>query len=96
MADTPTGKEKGVAEATEFWKQALGSPENNKEMKEVSGVYVGKCLPPIPIKLAQRIWQWEFIDMAEMLPELWAHRGNDNLTRGSTTRARRPIMDLTT
>ena len=70
MADPPTGKEKGAAEATEFWKQGLGSPDNNKERKEESGVYVGEDLPPIPMKLAQRIWQWEYIDMAEMLPEL--------------------------
>ena len=68
MADPPTGKEKGAAEATEFWKQALGSPDNNKERKEESGVYVGEGLPPIPMKLAQRIWRWEYIDMAEMLP----------------------------
>ena len=96
MADPPTGKEKGAAESTKFWKQALGSPENNKERKEESGVYVGEGLPPIPMKLAQRIWQWEFIDMAKMLPELWARRGDDNLTRDPTTRVRRPITDLKT
>ena len=86
MADPPTGKEKGAAEATEFWKQALGSPDNNKERKEESGVYVGEGLPPIPMKLAQRIWRWEYIDKAEMLPELWARRGDDNLTKAPTTR----------
>ena len=46
MAGTPTGKKKGAAEATAFWKQALGSPENNKERKEESGVYVGEALAP--------------------------------------------------
>ena len=45
MADPPTGKENGAAKATEFWKQALGSPDNNKERKEESGVYVGEGLP---------------------------------------------------
>ena len=67
MADPPTEIEKGAAEATGFWKQALGSPENNKERKEESGIYVGEGLCPIPMKLAQPIWRWEFIDMVEML-----------------------------
>ena len=34
--------------------------------------------------------------MAEMLPELWARRGDDNLTKAPTTRVRRPITDLKT
>ena len=46
------------------------------------------------MKLAQCIWWWEFIHMTEMLPGLWARRGNDNLTRGPTTRVRCPITDL--
>ena len=45
---------------------------------------MGEGLPPIPMKLAQRILWWEFIDMAEMLTELWAHRCEDNLTGGLT------------
>ena len=96
MADPPKVKENGAAEATEFWKRALGSPDKNKERKEESGVYVGEGLPPIPMKLAQRIWQWEYIDMLEMLPELWACRSDDNLTKAPTTRVRRPITDLKT
>ena len=35
------------------------------------GVYVGEGLPPVPLKLADRIRRHEFIDMAEMLPEFW-------------------------
>ena len=96
MADPPTGKEKEAAEATELWKQALGSPENNKERKEESGIYVGEGLPSIPMKLAQRIWRWEFIHMVEMLLGLWACKGDDNLTTDPTTRVRRPITDLKT
>ena len=34
--------------------------------------------------------------MAEMLPELWARRGDDNLTKAPTTRVRLPITDLKT
>ena len=84
VADPPTRKEKGAVKATAFWKQALGSPENNMKRKEESGIYVEEGLPPIPMKLAQCIWQWKFIDIANMLPELWACRCDDNLTRGPT------------
>ena len=36
-----------------------------------TGVYIGEGLPPVPQKLAERIRRWEFIDMAELLPEFW-------------------------
>ena len=46
MADPPTGKEKGATEATEFWEQALGSPDNNKERKErVRSLCRGRLTP---------------------------------------------------
>ena len=96
MADPSTGKRKEAAEATEFWRQALGSPENNKERKEEAGVYVGEGLPPEPMRLAQCVWQWEFVDMAEMLPQLWARRSDDNFNRCPTARVRCPITDLRT
>ena len=33
------------------------------------GIHVGEGLPPVPRKLADKIWRWEFVDMAELLPE---------------------------
>lgn len=51
---------------------------------------------PLYMRLAQRVWWWEFIDMAEMLPELWACRSNDNPTNCPTARVRCPITDLRT
>ena len=98
VANPPAGGGDRALEATEFWKQALQNPEtnNNKERKEEAGVYVGEGLPPVPTKLAQRIWRWEFIDMAEMLPELWVRRNDENPTRVLATRARCPITDLKT
>ena len=35
------------------------------------GVYVGEGLLPVPVKLAERIQRWDFVDMAELLPEYW-------------------------
>ena len=37
-----------------------------------TGIYIGKGLPPVPPKLAKKIRQWEFVDMAELLPEFWS------------------------
>ena len=36
-------------------------------------VYIGEGLLPVPNKLADHIWKWEFIDMSELLPEFWDH-----------------------
>ena len=38
----------------------------------MAGVYVGESLPPVPTKLASKILRWEYIEMAEMLPEFWS------------------------
>ena len=38
----------------------------------MAGVYVGESLPPVPPKLASKILRWEYIEMAEMLPEFWS------------------------
>ena len=40
------------------------------------------------MKLVQSIWRWEFIDLAEMLPELWGCRDDDNLARYPITNLR--------
>ena len=37
----------------------------------MAGVYVGESLPPVPTKLTSKILRWEYIEMAEMLPEFW-------------------------
>ncbi len=37
----------------------------------LAGVVFGEGLPPVPLKLAKKIRRWEFIDMAELLPEHW-------------------------
>ena len=34
-----------------------------------TGVYVVEGLPPVPLRLSEKISQWEYVEMAEMLPE---------------------------
>ena len=33
---------------------------------------MGEELPPVPGRLVDRIWRWEYIEMCELLPELLA------------------------
>ena len=42
----------------------------NQPKATAAGVYVGAGLTPVSSKLAERIRQWEFIDMSELLPEI--------------------------
>ncbi len=37
-----------------------------------NGIYIGEGLPPVPLKLAERIRRWNFVDMSELLSELWS------------------------
>ena len=37
-----------------------------------TGIYIGVGLPPVPLKLAEKIRRWEFVDMAGLLPEFWS------------------------
>ena len=44
------------------------------------GVYIGEGVVPIPRKLAEKIWRWEFMDMDELLRD---HRGGEIGTSSS-------------
>lgn len=45
---------------------------STRVLPPAAGVYVGEGLPPVLPKLAAKILWWEFVDMAEMLPEYWS------------------------
>ena len=36
---------------------------------KLPGLYMGEGLPPVPLRVVERIHKWEFIDMAELLLE---------------------------
>ena len=55
--------------------------ESGKEA--MGGVYVGAGLSPVSYKLAQRILQWEYIDMAELLPEVQLFGGAEDGRSGN-------------
>ena len=87
MATPPLGEDNNAAEA---------NSNKDKTQKVESGVYIGEGLPPVPIKLVQRIWRWDFVDMAEMLPELWTRGTDENPTKALATRVRHPVTNIKT
>ena len=58
------------------------------------GVYVGEGLAPVPQKVAERIWRWEYIETGELLPEF---RGTTREGKPSPTqRKTRMVSDIFT
>ena len=41
-------------------------------------MYVGEVLPPFPQQVARRIVKCDFVEMEELLPELWPATHQDN------------------
>ena len=37
-----------------------------------AGIYEGEGILPVPAKLVEKITLWEFVEMAELLPEFWS------------------------
>ena len=72
-----------------------------KEASQSVGIYIGEGLLPVPAKLAEKIARWEFVDMAELLPELWStlapkdSRSAPGAKQG-VPRRRRTITDIAT
>ena len=64
----------------------LLSVGGDSQSSKLPGLYVGEGLPPVPVKLVERIHKWEFVDMAELLPEYWGStqsvRPESELTQG--------------
>lgn len=61
-----------------------------------SGVFVGEGLPPVPARLVERIRQWEYVEMCELLPELLADQKGEGAGRKlSRVRGRKQVQEIT-
>ena len=67
LVDDPTDQETNQVR----YDHSLPSEDDNQ------GVCIGEVLPPIPKKLAEHIWQGNFIKMGELLPETWKFKPGD-------------------
>ena len=52
----------------------LPGPHDVSGQPNELGVSVGKGMAPVPRKLAERIWRWEFVEMSEMVAESWSQK----------------------
>ncbi len=59
-------------------------------------VYVGEGLPPIPKPIVDRIADWKFIDMAELLPEFWALLCGEEDSKKAASRRPKQVTDFHT
>ena len=67
-------------------------------MVPAAGAYVGDAMPPVPAKLAEKVRRWEFVEMGELLTELWDGQPRElerEATRGRTRQARQ-VTDIFT
>lgn len=61
-----------------------------------AGVFLGEGLPTIPLKLAERIRKWEFVEMFELLPELLVDLKTEESrdSQPSRGRSRKRVQDI--
>ena len=73
----------------------LPGPHDVSGQPNELGVSVGEGMAPVPRKLAERIWRWEFVEMSEMVAESWSQKV-DELSAGGLmpSRRRRPVTEL--
>jgi hypothetical protein len=57
---------------------------------------MGEGAPPVPIKLAARIRQGEYIDMEELLPEFWAGAPQEEDGEAKKARRSQKVTDIFT
>ena len=92
----PGDKSESAEAVVKFWETVLPAAGDSAKLGE-KGVYVGEALPPVPQKLAEKIRAWEFVDMAELLPEFWAPKLEEKEGgQASSARRRRPVTELKT
>ncbi len=61
-----------------------------------AGVSMGESIAPIPSRVADKVLKRTFVDMAELLPEVWAVSKADETTKASTQRRPRQVTDIFT
>ena len=83
-------------ELQNWWDLLNPTPgDTNPTLSEQQGVCIGEALPPIPEKLMNRIYRWEFIDMVELLPEaLVSARAPSQIGPSALVYRKRPVSDV--
>ena len=81
------------------WSEQVVGSNSTPTRTEQLGIYVGEGMTPVLKKLAEKIWQWEFMDMRELLPDGWVQGKSEDGAAGSAmalTRRKRQVTDVNT
>ena len=74
---------------------SVGSVDVGQRSSAVGGgVYVRDGCHPVQGKLAEKIWSWEYVEMAELLPEQWATKREDLVVPVGLPRRRRQVTNI--
>ena len=65
------------AEASRLMLAAVSRSPQQGVDSEQGGVSIGERLAPVPRKMAEKIWRWEFVEMGDLLPESGMLRTED-------------------
>ncbi len=65
-------------------------------LSDTGAVYVGEGLPPLPKAVVERISEWKYVDMAEMLPKFWALLKGEDDSKKAVARRPKQVTDVHT
>jgi hypothetical protein len=71
------GSDKGLDKVALSVANWLKGIDNTDETAKAPAVQLGDGLPPIPAKMAAKILNGQFVEMADLLPEAWSVRKGD-------------------
>ena len=96
--EDPPPKEPETRKDLQNWWDSLisSSGANGIIPVDQQGVCIGEALPPVPERLVSRIQKWEFIDMAELLPEALVSARTVNQSTAALVHRKRPVTDILT
>jgi hypothetical protein len=64
------------------------------ETAKAPAVHLSDGLPPIPAKIAAKILNSKFVEMADLLPEAWSARKGDESSGRKGAKAKKKLEDI--
>lgn len=79
QADIPVVNTQGDADQTQSAQSTMqpAVAHSIPDPRNEPAVSVGEGMAPVPRKLAEKIWKWEFVEMSEMVAENWLQKSDE-------------------
>ena len=59
---------------------AVPQSSQQRVENEQVGVSIGESMAPVPRKMAEKIWRWEYVELGDLLPENRMFRAEEGST----------------